>query len=170
MTLKASNCVFAGQKVEFLGFELSVDGIKPQKRLTNAINQLRLPESKKELRRFLDMAGFYRTFIKDFATLSQPLNRLTGDNVKFVWDASCEATFLEIKHHLMCEPFLAFPKLNGPFIVEVDASDVAAGGIFSQKGEDNILHPIAYFPTSFTNTQRKWAPVTKEAFALVLAV
>ena len=77
---------FAAQKVEFLGFELSVDGIKPQKRLTNAVNQLPHPESKKELRRFLGMAGFYRTFIKDFATISQPLNRLTGDNVKFVWD------------------------------------------------------------------------------------
>ena len=70
----------------------------------------------------------------------------------------------------MCEPILAFPKLNDPFIVEVDASDYAAGGILSQKEEDNILHPIAYFSTSFTNTQRKWAPVTKEAFALVLAV
>ena len=170
VTLKASKCVFAAQKVEFLGFELSVDGIKPQKRLTNAINQLPHPESKKELRRFLGMAGFYRTFIKDFATLSQPLNRLTGDNVKFVWDTSCEAAFLEIKQHLMCEPILAFPKLNDPFIVEVDASDYAAGGILSQKGEDGILHPIAYFSTSFTNTQRKWAPVTKEAFALVLAV
>ena len=170
VTLKASKCVFAARKVEFLGFELSVDGIKPQKRLTNAINKLPHPESKKELRRFLGMAGFYRTFIKDFATISQPLNRLTGDNVKFVWGTSCEATFLEIKQHLMCEPILAFSKLNDPFIVEVDASDYAAGGILSQKGEDNILHPIAYFSTSFTNTQRKWAPVTKEAFALVLAV
>ena len=98
VTLKASKCVFAAQKVEFLGFELSVDGIKPQKRLTNAINQLPHPESKKELRRFFGMAGFYRTFITDFATISQPLNRLTGDNVKFVWDTSCEAAFLEISN------------------------------------------------------------------------
>ena len=170
VTFRASQYVFAAQKVEFLGFELSVDDIKPQKRLTNAINQLPHPEFKKELCRSPGMAGFYRTFIKDFATLSQPLNRLTGDNVKFVWDTWCEGAFLEIKQHLTCKPILAFPKLNDPFNVEVDASDYAAGGILSQRGKDNILHPIAYFSTSFTNTQCKWAPVTKEAVALVLAV
>ena len=53
VTLKTSKCVFADQKVDFLGFELSVAGIKPQTlRLTNAINQFPHPESKKELRRF----------------------------------------------------------------------------------------------------------------------
>ena len=116
------------------------------------------------------MAGFYRAFIKDFATISQPLNKLTGDNVKFTWDPSCEAAFQELKKHLMCEPILAFPKLHDPFVVEVDASDYAAGGVLSQTGDDNVLHPIAYFSTSFTGSQRNWAPVTKEAFALVLAV
>ena len=170
VTLKTSKCVFADQKVDFLGFELSVAGIKPQTRLTNAINQFPHPESKKELRRFLGMAGFYRAFIKDFATISQPLNKLTGDNVKFTWDPSCEAAFQELKKHLMCEPILAFPKLHDPFVVEVDASDYAAGGVLSQTGDDNVLHPIAYFSTSFTGSQRNWAPVTKEAFALVLAV
>ena len=41
-------------------------------------------------------------------------------------------------------PVLAFPKLNKLFLVEVDASDYAAGGVLSQTGEDNILHPISY--------------------------
>ena len=170
VTLKASKCIFAAEKVEFLGFELSVEGIKPQARLTNAINDLPRPGSKKELRRFLGMAGFYRAFIKDFAALSQPLNRLTGDNVPFVWDSRCDSAFQKIKQYLICKPVLAFPKLNEPFVVEVDASDYAAGGVLSQKGVDNVLHPIAYFSTSFTGSQRNWAPITKEAFALVLAV
>ena len=91
VTLKASKCIFAAEKVEFLGFELSVEGIKPQARLTNAINGLPRPGWTKELRRFLGMAGFYRAFIKDFAALSQPLNRLTGDNVPFVWDSRCDS-------------------------------------------------------------------------------
>ena len=107
------------------------------------------------------MTGFYRAFIKDFATISQPLNKLTGDNVKFTWDASCGAAFQELKKHLMCEPILAFPKLDDPFVFEVDASDYAAGGVLSQTGDDNVLHPIIYFSTSFTRSQRNWAPVTK---------
>lgn len=154
----------------FLSFKLSAAGIKPQSRLTNAINQLPHPESKKELRHFLGMAWFYRAFIKDFATISRPLNKLIGDNVQFIWDSFCEAAFQEIKQHLMCGPILAFPQLNKPFVVEVDASDYAARGVLSQIGDDDMLHPIAYFSTPFTGSQCNWAQVTKDAFALVLAV
>ena len=32
------------------------------------------------------------------------------------------------------------------------------------------MHPVAYFSTAFTKSQRNWVPITKEAFALVLAV
>ena len=170
VTLKASKCVFANSKVDFLGFELSVNGIKPQHRLTDAINTFPQPTTKKELRRFLGMAGFYRAFIKNFATISQPLNKLTSDNVKFAWDTSCEKAFQTLKQQLLREPILAFPKPNSTFVVEVDASDYAAGGVLSQEGEDHVLHPVAYFSTAFTSSQRNWAPVTKEAFALVLAV
>ena len=113
-------------KVDFVGFELSVDGIKPQHRLADAINKFPQP-TKKELRRFLGMAGFYRAFIKDFAYISQPLNKLTSDNVKFVWDNSCKNAFQSLKQQLVREPVLAFPKPND----EVDASDYAAGGVLS---------------------------------------
>ena len=170
VSLKASKCVFADTKVDFLGFELSVDGIKPQHRLTEAIVKFPQPETKKELRRFLGMAGFYRAFIKDFATISQPLNKLTSDNTKFIWDMACEHAFQKLKQQLISEPILAFPKPNDTFVVEVDASDYAAGGVLSQEGPDHVLHPVAYFSTAFTNSQRNWAAITKEAFALVLAV
>ena len=70
----------------------------------------------------------------------------------------------------MCEPILAFPKLHDPCVVEVRASDYVTTGVLSQTGYDNVLHPITYFSTSFTRSQRNWARVTKEAFALVLAV
>ena len=108
VTLKVSKCIFAAEKVEFLGFELSVEGIKPQARLTTAINDLPRPSSKKELRRFLGMARFYCAFIKDFAVVSQPLNRLTGDNVSFVWDSRCDSAFQKIKQYLICKPVLVF--------------------------------------------------------------
>ena len=100
------------------------------------------------------MAGLYRAFIKDFAAVSQPLNRPVGDNVSFVWDSRYDSAFQKIKQYLMCKPVLAFPKLNEPFVVEIDASDYAAGGVLSQKSVDNALRPIGYFSTSFTGSQR----------------
>ena len=68
------------------------------------------------------MAGFYRAFITSFATISQPLKKLASDNVKFIWDSTCEALFQKITQHLISELILEFPKLNEQFVVEVDAS------------------------------------------------
>ena len=50
ISLKASKCIFASQTVEFLGYELSADGIKPQKRLTSAIREFPRPSPKKDLK------------------------------------------------------------------------------------------------------------------------
>lgn len=95
------------------------------------------------------MSGFYRSFIQDYARISEPLNKLTCDNVPFLWTNKCESAVKELKQRLTSQPVLAFPKLNETFTVDVDASDYAAGGVLSQ---------------------RQWAPITEEAFALVLAV
>ena len=70
----------------------------------------------------------------------------------------------------MSYPVLAFPKYGNPFILEVDASDHAIGGVLSQKGPDDYLHPIAYFSNSLKSSQRNWSIHSKEAFAVVMAV
>ena len=46
VTLKSSKCIFSIEKVDILGYELSSEGIKPQKRLTEAIRSFQCPESK----------------------------------------------------------------------------------------------------------------------------
>ena len=169
ISLKASKCVFGSDKVDFLGFELSAHGIKPQKRLTEAIENFAQPECKKDVKSFLGMANFYRTFIKNFADISHPLNRLTSDNVDFVWDETCDKAFQKLKKALCNEPVLAFPQVGEKFAVEVDASDVAFGGVLSQRGADGLDHPVAYFSDTVKKSQKSWAPTTKEAFALILA-
>ena len=170
ISLKLSKCIFACEKVNFLGFELSKGGIKPQARLTEAIDNYKRPENRKELKGFLGLAGFYRSFIQNFAEISQPLNKLTSENVPFQWDDSCEIAFSVLKQKLSSKPVLSFPKLGEPFVVEVDASNHAVGGVLSQVGNDDCLHPVVYFSTALQSSQKNWSATTKEAFALVCAV
>ena len=170
ISLKASKCVFGCEKVEFLGFELSADGIKPQRRLAKAIDDFKQPECKKDVKSFSGMANFYRTFIENFAEISHPLNRLTSDNVDFKWDENCQNSFDILKRKLCNEPVLAFPQIGQQFVVEVDASDVAFGGVLIQRGADGMLHPVAYSSDTVKKSQKNWAPTTKEAFAPILAV
>ena len=86
ISLKLSKCIFGTQKVEYLGYELSRGGVKPQYKLIKAIKKFVIPHSKKEVKRILGMAGFYRNFIKDFADVSKPWCNLTQENLQFNWE------------------------------------------------------------------------------------
>lgn len=170
ISLKLSKCVFAAKQIEFLGFVLSEKGVKPQQRLTEAIEKFAKPTNKKEIRRFLGMANFYREFIPNFSEVAASLNNLTKDAVIFHWSKDCETAFKTLKQALVTAPILAFPKSNEEFVVEVDASKQAVGGVLSQNQDDGILHPVAYFSTTMNDAQRNWSPYIQEAYAIVMAV
>ena len=170
IALKLSKCIFASNKVDFLGFELSLSGIRPQSRLTDAIRQYPQPSTKKELKGFLGLAGFYRAFIPKFADIAHPLNNLTSEKVPFAWTKDCDEAFETLKSKLSSDPVLHFPNLQEQCVVEVDASNFAVGGILTQKGEDGNLHPVAYFSTALQESQKNWSATTKEAFALIAAI
>ena len=87
--------------------------------------------------------------MKDFAEISKPLNKITSDNVPFVWGDECEHAFDELKRKSISKPVLAYPKVDGNFTVEVDASKSAVGGVLSESN---------------------WPAHTVEAYSLALAV
>ena len=170
VSLKLSKCVFASHTVDFLGFELSQSGIRPQSHLTDAVLNFGQPTTRKELKGFLGLAGFYRAFVPNFAQISQPLSRLTSDKVPFIWNDICDTAFTTLKRQLASKPVLCFPRLDKPFIVEVDASNHAVGGVLSQVFDDGKLHLVAYYSTALQASQKQWSATTKEAFALILAI
>ena len=104
-----------------------------------------------------------------YANVSAPLNAMTSEKSVFDWSNDCEHAFVELKELLCSYPVLAFPRLGDPFIVEVDGSDVAVGGVLLQESDLGDVHPVAYFSNSLKREQRPWSPYTKEAYAIVLA-
>ena len=138
--------------------------------LTDTIHDFPSPSSKKELKRFLGLAGFYCQFIQNFAEISKPLNRLTNDTVVYAWDQTCQDAFDTLKDKLCAKPVLAFPCCGETFIVKVDASNIAVGGVLSQEQPDGTIHPVAYFSTTLHKSQQDWSAHSKEAYALLVAV
>ena len=150
ISLNLSKCAFAMQEVDYLGYTLSAAGIKPQKRLTDAIRNYPTPTNKKELKRFLGISNYYRDFIPMYSNVGAPLTALTSDKSVFTWSDECKSAFDTLKNLLCSYPVLAFPKLGESFVVEVDASDVAVGGVLLQEDERGIEHPVAYFSNTET--------------------
>ena len=105
-----------------------------------------------------------------FADISAPLHRLAGESAVFEWGDSAENAFKTLKNLLCSYPVLAFPKIGEKFIVEVDASATAAGGVLLQEGFDNAYHPVAYYSNTLNSTQWRWSTHSKEAYALILAL
>ena len=74
--LNKDKCVFCSSKIEFLGHEVSKEGVRPLQGKVEAIRSFPQPKTTKQLRRFLGMINFYRRFVPNAARTLQPLEQL----------------------------------------------------------------------------------------------
>ena len=169
LTVNLSKSEFGKAKLIYLGHIVGNGKISPNFTKVNAISQLKVPTSRKEIR-FLGMCGFYRKFCPNFSIIAAPLTGLISPKNKFVWTNVCQEAFRKLQPFLISEPVLPMPNLKLPFILQVDASDSGVGGVLLQKSEDDILHPVTYFPTKLKPHQKRYSTIEKETLALLTAL
>lgn len=170
LTINLAKCEFAKATVTYLGKVVGQGEVRPINAKVLAIQEFPIPSTKKELLRFLGMSGYYRGFCPNFASVVTPLTELLKADVKYVWSPSCQQAFDEVKSLLSSAPVLAAPQLNLPFQLQVDASDVGAGAVLLQTGEDGVARPVSYFSKKFKGYQRNYSVIEKEALALIWAL
>ena len=144
--------------------------VKPVDAKVKVISDFPRPESRKQLMRFLGMAGYYRKFCQNFSTVAEPLTQLLSKKAKFLWNDKCEQAFEELKAILMSAPVLSAPDFDDQFKLAVDARDVAAGAVLLQEDKRGVDLLICYFSKKFNTNQRNDSTVQKECLALVLAL
>jgi len=69
-----------------LGHEISRKGIEVDKAKIEVIAKLPTPKCVKDLCSFLEHAGFYRRFIKNFSKIARLLTSLLAKDVPFIFD------------------------------------------------------------------------------------
>ena len=77
-----------------------------------AIKTFPLPRKVRDVRSFLGLAGYYRSFIKDFAAISKPLTLLTRKDAKFNWSEPQQSSFDTLKEVLTSDYVLAHPEFD----------------------------------------------------------
>lgn len=167
LTLKESKCHFGNSELDLLGYVISAKGIQAQPSKTAAIKQLPIPNNISELRRFLGMCSYYRQLVPKFAEIAEPLFQLMRKDVEWKWGSTHTSGFEKLKEALCSQQVMAHPDLSKPYILYTDACDYAIGGILCQEDDDGIERPIQYISATLTSTQRRWATVEKECYAVV---
>lgn len=118
LMLNHAMCDFAKGSVLYLGQLVGLGKVHPAK--ISAIKKFPLPTSRKELRRFLGMTGYYLCFCKNLSSVAALLTDLTSPSKPFVWSEGCQQTFESLKGILSCTPVLSAPNSSLPFKLEID--------------------------------------------------
>ncbi|WVZ84421.1 hypothetical protein U9M48_031458 [Paspalum notatum var. saurae] len=106
---KLKKCEFWIDEVPFLGHIISKGGIAVDPRKISAITNWEVPQTPKEVRGFLGLAGYYRRFIENFSKTAKPMTSLLEKDAAFKWTADRQAAFDELKKRLTTAPVLTLP-------------------------------------------------------------
>ena len=131
-----------------------------------------VPVTKKQVRAFLGLTGYYRKFIPDYASLAAPLTDLTKKTApnNVCWNVQCEEAFKELKRLLCTSPVLRNPDFSRRFILQTDASDHGVRAVLSQRDENGEEHPVGYFSKKLLPREERYSTIEKECLAIKLGV
>ena len=155
-------CTFASNKVEYLGYDISVNGIHPQTKKVEAILKMQPPKTKRQLRRFLGMVNYYRDMWRRRSHILAPLTSLSGKNSKWKWTSECEQSFESIKRTIARETLLNFPDFNKEFHIYTDASAYQLGSVIMQDDK-----PLAFYSRKLNKHQRNYTVGEQELLSIV---
>jgi hypothetical protein len=152
--------------LQFLGHEISAEGIHTDPEKCRAIQNWGKPTKAKDIRSFLGAAGYYRRFIPGFSGPASKLTPLLKKNAKFQWTKEHEEALNDLKTLFTTPPVLIPPEFGKPFIVLTDASNYAISGALMQL-KDAKEHPIRYWSRTLQPAERNYSTTDKEALAVV---
>jgi len=123
--------------VTFLGLMVTKVGIKVDPQKIKTVIKWPRPTNVTEVRSFLDFAGYYRRFVKDFPKLASPLINMLKKTTKFEWSDKCEEAVQELKRRLRTAPILTFPEEGKEYPIYSDASKNGLGCVLMQ--DDKVI-------------------------------
>ena len=170
LTLNRNKCEFNKDSIEFFGYVFSKNGISPDPKKVDEIINLHTPTNASEVRSFLGMTNYCARFIPDYATISEPLRRLTHQNQPWNWSSEQDHALEQLKLALTSAPVTSYFNHERDTEISVDASPVGLGAVLTQT--DNATgkqHVITYASRSLTEVEQRYSQTEREALAVVWA-
>jgi hypothetical protein len=171
LTVKPCKCYFGFPQVEYVGHVVGQGTLATMADKVHRISEAPIPRTKRQLRSFLGLAGYYRQFIPNYAVVAAPLTDALRGGVAgtLQWGQVQDQAFVELKERLCRAPVLTLPDVTKEFILRTDASDVGIGAVLLQAHPDGIF-PVAYLSRKLNRAERNYSVMERECLAIVWAV
>lgn len=142
LKVKVEKCHFLQSVFQFLGHQVSAQGLSADPEKIGAVRQWPVPGSLRELRSFLGFCSYYRKFIDGFSQVAGPLHDVvisclqesSQSKVQWLhsWNSECQLTFENLKDKLTSSPVLGYVNFTLPFLLETNASNLELGAVLYQ--------------------------------------
>jgi hypothetical protein len=179
LKVNAKKSNFGAHEMEHSGCNIARTGIQPVAKKVQAIQAIKVPKTRKQLRGFIGMINFCRDMWKNRSSLLAPLTALTSKNVPCKWTDEHQKNFDAIKRVIGREVSLACPDFNAPFQTHTDACKTQIGAlpirtltlrskcalmraVASQNGK-----PIAFCSSKMNRAQQNCTATEKELLSMV---
>lgn len=167
----ATKCTFCAKEIEYLGYWITRDGVKPLPNKVQTILNLEPPKTLKQLRRVLGIVQYYRDIWEKRSHLLAPLTDLVSTTQsadkkrskrKFEWTEECQSAFNDMKKLVARDIMLAYPDFSQPFVIYTDASDRQLGAVITQNNR-----PLAFYGRKLNSAQRNYTTTERELLSIV---
>jgi len=96
LKLQPDKCEFLRREVNYLGHIIGNDGVRPDSKKVEAVENFPSPANTKNIKQFLGLAGYYCRFIPNFSKITKSLTNLKKDSA-FVWSSEQASTFNQLR-------------------------------------------------------------------------
>jgi hypothetical protein len=128
------------------------------------------PTSVKQLCTTPRQTRYYRNFIKGYAQIAAPMEKILKKYCQFSWTEECQQRFDTLKQKMVIVPILVFLDWSKEFHVHVDAYSITLGVVLAQYGEGEIDHPLAFASRKLSTAEVNFTTTEREGLSMMYAL
>lgn len=170
LKLNLSKCRFGSDRINYLGYTISADGIVPNDAHVAAIMNYPMPRNAREVKSCVGLFSYFRRFVPQFSTIARPLQALQHKDAIFSFDQECVDAFCRLRDHLITAPVLAIYDSKRTTELHTDASAHGYGAALMQKQDDGKFHPVSYYSRTTTAAESRYHSFELETLAIIYAL